>query len=340
MTRAAHHDIGGGFRNPWPGGEPRGFSGVVRWALMRRAGRKERLAGERLDRSLGTPDIASPRETSGALRVTYVGHSTVLLQIGGINVLTDPIWSERASPFSWAGPKRLVDPGFPLESLPPLDAVLLSHDHYDHLDEPTVRRLAVAHPEARWVAPLGVGARLLPWGVRQVVELDWWESTRVAQAEVTCTPAQHFSGRFVNDRDLTLWCGFAIRTDRWSVLYGGDTGHHPLFADIGRRCGPFDLVLMPIGAYEPRWFMRPVHMDAEEAVTAVAELAMGSGGQVPALLPVHWGTFRLTDEPMDEPPRRALGAWAARGFPADDLWLLRPGATRVKAASGSPGATG
>jgi len=331
-----HHKSGGGFRNPWPGSTPHGFADVLKWSGQRLADRlRGRGPAPAQEFPLGRPAVVTPRATDGALRATWVGHSTVLLQLGDVNVLTDPMWSERASPFSWAGPRRHVPPAFSLASLPPIDVVVLSHDHYDHLDERTVRALAVAHPEARWVTTLGVGARLLGFGVQQVVELDWWEETKASGAEVVCTPAQHFSGRGPTDRDSTLWGGFAIHVAGWRIFYAGDTGYHPEFGEIARRHGPFDLALVPIGAYEPRWFMQPVHMDPDEAVAAVADLMHAQPHSRTAFLPIHWGTFRLTDEPMDEPPRRAAGAWAARGFSTDDFWLLRHGETRSRVADGA-----
>lgn len=324
-----HHAPGGGYRNPWPGARPKGFGAALRWAAGRavRRARGER-AVERSVLALGPHAIVHPRQGDASLRATWIGHSTVLLQIGAMNVLTDPIWSERASPVSWAGPRRLVPPAVSLASLPPIDVVVLSHDHYDHLDAPTVRALATAHPAARWVAPLGVGGLLTRLGVSQVAELDWWQSTHAADTVVTAVPAQHFSGRSLANRDSTLWAGFAIAAGGWRVLFGGDTGYHPEFAEIGRRLGPFDLALLPIGAYEPRWFMRPVHMNAEEAVCAAIDLGTGAGADAPALLATHWGTFRLTDEPMDEPPRRARDAWTAHQLPADRCWIL--GAERTR----------
>ena len=313
-----HHLPGGGFRNPWPGATPKGFGDVLRWSAARAV---RRFRGDRpveqTPLAVGPSALIHPRQTDGALRATWIGHSTVLLQIGSMNVLTDPIWSERASPVAFAGPKRLVPPAIPLASLPPLDVIVLSHDHYDHLDEPTVRHLAARHPAARWVAPLGVGSLLTAVGVSQVVELDWWQSTHAADTTITAVPAQHFSGRSLVNRDQTLWAGFVIATEGWRVFFAGDTGYHPEFAEIGRRLGPFDLTLMPI-----------VHMDADEAVAAVVDVANGAGGAVPPMLATHWGTFRLTDEPMDEPPRRATDAWAARGLPADRCWVLRDDRTR------------
>ena len=302
---------------------------MLRWTAARAV---RRLRGgpvvESAPLAVGPSAVIQPRQTDGALRATWIGHSTVLLQIGAMNVLTDPIWSERASPVSFAGPRRLVPPAIPLVSLPPIDVIILSHDHYDHLDAPTVRLLAAGHPAARWVAPLGVGALLTALGVSQVVELDWWQSTRAADTTVTAVPAQHFSGRSLVNRDKTLWAGFVIAAEGWRAFFAGDTGYHPEFGEIARRLGPFDLALLPIGAYAPRWFMSAVHMDADEAIAAAADLADGSGSEVPAMLATHWGTFRLTDEPMDEPPRRATDAWAARGFPADRCWVLRDDRTR------------
>ena len=282
-------------------------------------------------------DVAHPRAAPDRLSATWVGHSTVLLQVSGLNVLTDPVWSERASPVSFAGPKRWVPPGVAFEDLPPIDLVLLSHNHYDHLDDPCVRRLASGHAEAKWVVPLGLARFVRSRGVRRIVELDWWQETSVGRARVTCVPAQHFSARGLFDRDATLWCAWALHADRpdgvttsergrrWSIYYGGDTGFHPDFGRIAERLGPFDLTLLPIGAYDPRWFMRPMHMNPEEAVRAFGELNRGAGRRS-ALLPIHWGTFKLTDEAMDEPPARVRREWNATM--GEELWLLAHGETR------------
>lgn len=329
MTTNDHHVAGGGYRNPWPGARPRGFGAVLHWVADRavRRARGERRAAE-IPLAVGPSAVIHPRQTDGALCVTWIGHSTVLLQIGAMNILTDPIWSERASPLSLVGPRRLVPPAIPFAALPPLDVIILSHDHYDHLDAATVRSLVAAHPAARWVAPLDVGELLTALGVPQVVELDWWQSTRAADTTITAVPAQHFSGRSLTNRDQTLWAGFAIVAEGWRVLFGGDTGFHPEFAEIGRRLGPFDLALLPIGAYSPRWFMRPVHMDPDEAVAAAIQLGKGAESGTPVMLATHWGTFRLTDEPMDEPPMRLEHAWAAQGLPAERCWILRDDRTR------------
>lgn len=270
------------------------------------------------------PAFPTPRAATDVVTVTWVGHATFLLQIGGVNVLTDPMWSERASPVQYAGPRRFALPGVPLDALPPIDLVLQSHNHYDHLDEDTVRLLTRRDPGAVWLAPLGVAPQLRDWGVEQAHELDWWNSARFGALRLTSTPAQHFSGRGFADRDRTLWCGWALRAGSRAVWFAGDTGLHPEFATIGERAGPFDVALMPVGAYEPRWFMRPVHMNPEDAVQAFQALRVAN-----AMVPMHWGTFKLTDEPMAEPPVRTVAAWRAAGLPDDALWVLVPGETKV-----------
>ena len=283
------------------------------------------------------PAIVHPHAGPERLLATWVGHSTFLLQIGGLNVLTDPMWSDRASPVSFAGPRRRTAPGLALEALPAIDVVLQSHDHYDHLDRPTVHWLSACHPGARWYAPRGVGTRLRGFGVRLVEELDWWEAAALPALDVLCTPARHFSGRGIHDRDSTLWCGWTISSSAHRVFIAGDTGMHPEFAAIADRSGPFDLVLMPIGAYEPRWFMRPVHMCPAEAVDAYASLgSVSAADRAPVLGAMHWGTFKLTDEAMDEPSRRVREEWHARALAPELLWVPAHGETRE---IGSGGAT-
>ncbi len=262
--------------------------------------------------------------------VTWVGHSTFLVQVRGLNILSDPVWSARCAPVQWAGPRRHVAPGIPFDALPPIDIVLQSHDHYDHFDDWSVRAIAHAHPEARWYTPLGVGRRLTARGVRHCTELDWWDRRAEASHEVTCVPAQHFSGRSPFDRNRSLWAGFVLRASGQTVYFVGDSGWHDEFGEIGARTGPFDAVLMPIGAYDPRWIMQPVHVDPEEAVRAFTALRAAHPSAAPVMVAMHWGTFVLTDEPLDEPPRRTRAAWTAAGLPADALWIMHPGETRVR----------
>ncbi len=243
-------------------------------------------------------DYDSP--PASGLRATWLGHSTVLLEIEGRRVLIDPVWGDRASPFGWAGPARWYAPPLPLAELPPVDAVILSHDHYDHLDAPTVRALSGRVP--RWVVPLGIGADLESWGVTaaSITELDWWESTRVAELTLTATPARHFSGRWPGDGDRTLWAGWAVVGERRRVFYSGDTALHGEFDAIGERLGPFDLALIEVGAYDALW--ADVHLGPEQAVEAHRRVR----GAV--LLPVHWGLFDLALHGWTEPVERLLVA--------------------------------
>lgn len=326
-TQTPHHTPDGRFRNPWPGSPEHGPGGMWRWIVER--AQKGRLFAK----PAGTPpaptvpDIIYPRTDWDTFRITWVGHSSFLLQIDGLNVLTDPMWGERASPLTFLGPKRLVAPGIALEALPQIDVVLQSHDHYDHLCDATVRQLASHSPGATWCAPLGVGDQLRDRGVKHVVELDWYQSSPAGGSHVTCVPARHFAGRTITGRNATLWCGWVLIAGRHRVYFVGDSGAHPDFGDIARRTGPFDVVLMPIGAYDPRWFMAPVHMNPEEAVAAHAAIAEAQS-RVPVMVGMHWGTFVLTDERVDEPPARAAAAWRAAGFDERDLWIMRPGETR------------
>jgi L-ascorbate metabolism protein UlaG (beta-lactamase superfamily) len=236
---------------------------------------------------------ARPLDTG--LRATWLGHSTVLLEVDGLRVLTDPVWGERASPWDFAGPKRFHPVPVTLAQLPPLDAVIISHDHYDHLDHPTI--LELARTSVPFFTSLGVGAHLEAWGVppERITELDWWESAMLPRGElrITAAPSQHFSGRGLGDRNRTLWSSFVIETPRHKVFFSGDTGLTPEYADIRQRLGPFDLVMLEVGAYHPAW--GDIHLGPENALKALELLGGG------ALLPVHWGTFNLAIHAWDEP---------------------------------------
>jgi len=323
----AHHNPTGGFRNPWPESTTMGLRGLLRWwrDRLRNPPPPDRVPSRARTAS---PAFERPRAGSQRLTVTWVGHSTFLLQLGGLNLLTDPIWSDRASPVAWAGPKRWVPPAVSFDDLPPIDLVLLSHDHYDHLDAQSVSRLAARDPDAHWFVPLGLSDFVRRLGVRGVSELDWWDQVVRGSLTLGCTPAQHFSGRRPWERDRSLWCGWSVATADRRLLFVGDTGYHPEFRRIGERFGPFDVVLVPVGAYEPRWFMQPVHMNPEEAIRACVDLR-GATAQVAHCVPMHWGTFKLTDEPMDEPPRRARAAWDAARLPPERFWLLAHGESRA-----------
>ena len=325
----AHHRPGGGFRNPWSSATTHGFLDFLKWTLLERrripAGRR----AEPLTFPRAVPAFVFPRGEPSVFTITWVGHSSFLLQIGGLNLLLDPIWSDRASPFRFAGPRRRVPAAVDFDALPPIDAVVLSHDHYDHLDVPTVRRLIRRYPAIAWFAPLGVADFLRRHGAGSVVECDWWQQARAGSLRLTCVPAQHFSGRRLDNRNATLWCGWAIRSAHHAVLFAGDTALHPEFASIAEKCGPFQVAILPIGAYEPRWFMGPVHMNPEDCMVAIEQLRPGSAGERLVLVGAHWGTFKLTDEPIDEPPLRMRANWRTRGLADDDLWVMQHGETRA-----------
>jgi L-ascorbate metabolism protein UlaG (beta-lactamase superfamily) len=240
------------------------------------------------------------RPPGSGLRATWLGHSTVLIEIDGLRVLTDPVWGARASPSRIAGPKRFQPVPVALRALPPIDLVLVSHDHYDHLDYPTIRELATL--EVPFVTSLGVGAHLEAWGVpaARITELDWWQSHQLPGAElsVTAAPAQHFSGRSLKDRNATLWSSLVVRTPRHAVFFSGDTGLTAEYATIRERLGPFDLVMLEVGAFHPSW--GDIHLGPENAIEA--HRLLGGG----ALLPVHWGTFSLAMHAWDEPAETLL----------------------------------
>jgi L-ascorbate metabolism protein UlaG (beta-lactamase superfamily) len=293
-----------------------GFGDFLRWMATRESGPWRRWTE--------IPPAASPPRVVGArqMRVTFVNHSTVLVQMNGLNFLTDPIWSERCSPVSFAGPRRVHAPGLRLDQLPPIDVVLLSHNHYDHLDLPTLRRLASEH-NPRVVVPLGNGGTLGRRGVRGVEELDWWESTEVHEAtRVHAVPAKHFSGRGIFDRDRALWAGFVVTSPAGAVYFAGDTGFGPHFVEIRERYGPPRMALLPIGAYRPEWFMSRVHMSPEEALRA--HKILGAGMSVG----IHFGTFRLADDGQDEPADRIATLLRERKQPDTTFWVLRPGEAR------------
>ena len=316
----------GRFRNPWPNTSPHGLRDFLKWVSRRRVRRSTEAATVPIGAVV--PSIASPRAADAEIVVTWIGHSSFLLQIGSINVLLDPIWSERASPISFIGPKRIAPPGLEFAALPPIDLVLITHDHYDHLDRPSVKRIIAAYPGATWVAPLEVGRWLRERGASVVAELDWWQSVRTHALDITCTPAQHFSGRWPNNRDSTLWCGWVIRDGDRAVFFSGDTGRHPEFESIASRLGPFDAAFLPIGAYEPRWFMGPVHMAPDDAVAAYTEIVAANDGRRCTFVAMHWGTFRLTDEPVDEPLKLTRQEWKSAALAPELLWIPARGETR------------
>jgi len=256
-----------------------------------------------------------PRETwrkppASGLRLTWLGHSTLLIEIDGFRLLTDPVWGERVSPFQLIGPKRFQPAPVRLRDVPRVDAVLISHDHYDHLDYPTIRTLA-RYSTVPMVTSLGVGAHLEAWGVEpgRITELDWWESHRLPGSDlvITAAPSQHFSGRGLGDRNATLWSSFSIRSPNHAIFFSGDTGLTSEYATIGERLGPFDVAMIEIGAWHPAW--GDIHLGPTNAVQAYAWLGSGR------LLPIHWGTFSLATHAWDEPAETLLALAARRDVP-------------------------
>ena len=325
-----------------PGAPPLpGFRDVLRWRFTRRV-------------PAWSPHIVEPRTSAPAapahgspeVVATWINHSTFLLQFAGLSLLTDPVFSERIGLFGKVGPRRVHAPGLRLETLPHIDAILLSHDHYDHCDLPALRQLARAH-NPLVIAPLGFHALLRRGGLSRIVELDWWQSHSLAHAApstpnsvhgaatsapvsaapaiagattVTLTPAQHWTNRLSGRRCGRLWGGFMIATPTRRVFFAGDTGYHPqIFRDIAARLGQPDLAMLPIGAYEPRWFMSDQHVNPAEAVQIHREL--GSRLSVG----MHWGAFQLTDEPRLDPPLALRNSLAEAGLTEDLFQVMEPG---------------
>ncbi len=290
----------------------RGPKDMFRWKVIDAlAGRNRRDPGG---------FITPRREPDRALlagvepQLTWIGHASFLFTLGGKRILVDPIFAPRIGPVA-----RLTPPGLPIEELPPIDLVLITHNHRDHLDPWTISRLGAA---PAYVTPLGNGALLAKLGATKVTELDWWQSFPLGDLEITLVPARHWSMRFPWDRNDALWGGFVVRGPEGTAYHSGDTAFFDGFAEIGRRLGPIDWAMLPIGAYEPRWFMEAQHMGPEDAVEAARLLAAKH------LVAMHWGTFRLTDEPTAEPPIRARARWLEQGGDENLLWILDVGETR------------
>lgn len=315
-----------GYRNNYAHSNP-GMRDFLRWMLTRTAPPKPRA------QPLHPNDPGKLRANEERPTLTWIGHSTFLIQLEGVNLLTDPIFTKRASPVYFAGPKRVTPPGLALENLPRIDCVLISHDHHDHLNAHSTRALLrrareAGEPPPLFVAPRGLGAWFRKRGFPRVEELGWWETLdRSAAPElgplrVHGAPVQHWSQRIPWVVNRTHWNGFVVEGAGGKLFFPGDTGYSRDFADIRARHGAMTAALLPIGAYEPRWFMEPMHTNPEDAVRIHRDLGAALS------VAMHWGTFPLTDEPFDEPPRRLRAAQREAGVPEDAFWVMGHGETR------------
>jgi len=315
------HHTDRGFRNPLPDARLQGFKDFLRWRREARFAERPRFK-----EVVNTLPVVEPRwrtidSPGDSLVVTWIGHATFLVQMGGLNILTDPIFSERCSPVQFAGRRRVTPLPLDPARLPEIDCVVISHNHYDHLDRGSVRLLGNG---PTWFVPLGLKAWFARQGITNVVELDWWDQAELSNGSmVTCVPAQHFSSRSPWDRNKTLWAGWVLAIAGRRVYFAGDTGYGPHFAEIGARTGPLDLALMPIGAYQPEWFMLPVHTNPAQAVQAHLDLRAGR------TIGMHWGTFILADEPILEPARLFRESADKTGLTEEEIIILLHGQTVV-----------
>jgi L-ascorbate metabolism protein UlaG (beta-lactamase superfamily) len=307
LERSDHFD-GRRFVNPTGlTGQP--FSAVPRMLLERRTPWPARV---------DEPPRQPPGLDGAAAVVTFIGHSTFLIQTAAGNILTDPMYSQRAGPLNAIGPRRVRQPAVPFDDLPPISMVLLSHNHYDHCDLRTLGMLAERF-DPTVVTPLGNGTLVRQSGIRRVEELDWWEEAKTAAVPIALTPAQHFSARSPLDRNRALWGGFMLAPSGARIFFAGDTAYAQFFREVRQRLGPIDLALLPIGAYEPRWFMQAVHMNPAEAVQAHLDLAASES------VGMHFGTFQMTTEGIDEPLRALEEACRAKRLPPSGFRTLHFG---------------
>jgi L-ascorbate metabolism protein UlaG (beta-lactamase superfamily) len=291
----------------------KGFRDVLKWMTLRKQGEWNEIK-DNLQQSKPVERI------DHGIRITFVNHSTFLIQVDGVNVLTDPVFSQRTSPVQWAGPKRMRPPGIKLEDLPRIDVLLLSHNHWDHLDIDRVRKIYDRqHPKI--ITPLGVKAFLDQEHITGAEDIDWWQSVAINSAmNIQSVPAQHFSGRGTFDRDATLWCGYVIHRSGGNIYFVGDTGYNDqTFKEIGERCGPLRVALVPIGAYEPKWFMSPIHCSPEQAVKIHQEVKARNS------IATHFGTFPLADDSQTEPIIELENALQKAGIEKGVFQVLKEG---------------
>ena len=309
------HHTPTGYRNPFAT-ESRGFADMWRWMRERREN-----PGKTVSLHPRAVDLNFIRDNRTKPLIVWLGHSAFLLQIDGMNILTDPMLGDRASPFPFIGPIRHTPPAIKVEDLPVIDVVLVSHNHYDHLDSGTIRQLLVQQHDHQphFYVPMGLKEWFKDAGAKTISELDWWNEENMWNYQVTAVPSQHFSGRGLGDRNTTLWCGWVFKKGLFTYYFAGDSGYCPYFKEIGDQLGPMTLSTIPIGAYKPRWFMEPVHVDPEEAVQIHLDVRSRFS------IGMHWGTFKLTDEDMDEPPRKLRKIAEEKGLDKKEFITVDPG---------------
>ncbi|MCG6139452.1 MBL fold metallo-hydrolase [Leptospira mtsangambouensis] len=319
-VRKSHHTKNG-FQNPNPNIQQKGLSDLLVWQFQRFQLQASLDPADYPPFPVVGNDGKELNANPSKLSVTWVGHATTLIQIDGVNILTDPIWSERCSPIGFIGPKRYTPPGIKIEDLPPIDIVVLSHNHYDHTDLPTLKQLEEKfHPLV--LTGLGNKKLLLGEGMKNVREMDWWEKTNWKDIDITFTPTQHFSGRGLFDRNESLWGSYLISGKTEKVYFGGDTGYYTHFREVAERSGEIDVAILPIGATEPRWMMEAVHVDPKEAVQAFSDL------KAKYMVPMHYMTFVLSDEKLDSPVPRTKEELKRSGISEDRLVPLKIGESR------------
>jgi len=316
----AHHTPKG-FQNPYRPSE-RGLRDFLRWQFG--LGPREIPPIPPEEVSNYRPEVAQPaisliqQPDVNQVQITWIGHSTFLIQIEGINILTDPQFSDYCGPNSFLGIKRVAPPGVPFEELPLIHAVLISHNHYDHLDAPTVERLGNG---PTYFVPLGIARWFEKKKIKNVIERDWWQTSSLHGIRFHSVPIQHFSNRTLFDRNRTLWSGWVIESKSSKIFFAGDTGYSPVFKEIGDRFGPLQVSILPIGAYRPRWFMGPVHVDPPEAIQILQDTRSERA------IAGHWGTFKLSDEPLGEPPAYLGKALRENGVGEEQFILMKFGET-------------
>ena len=316
------HHTENGFQNLDTSVKSKGFGAVISWKFGNLF--KNLPSTNAKDYKIETisNDGKTVRENKTHTSFTWIGHASVLIQLDGKNILTDPIWSERCSPISFLGPKRYTNPGIKLEDLPPINIIIISHNHYDHMDLPTLKELDKRFKPTIYVG-LGNKEFLQGEGLSNVVELDWWDIRMEKDLKITFTPTQHFSGRGLFDRAETLWGSYVIEGKSESVYFAGDTGYFAGFKEIAKRFPKIDVAILPIGAYEPRDFMKPIHLNPEDTIQTFQDLG------AKYLLPMHYLTFVLTDEALDEPLKLTRSLFESKQIKLDSLLDLKIGETKI-----------